>query len=113
MEYSEKIKRFMEVKNLNNRDLSNKLGKSEGLVSRWVNADKPSLEFLMSMTKVYPDFDLNYILKEKISYDQYDTDYKLVNDSSNEYELSTEELIEDIQVKLNILKEKVAQNSHK
>jgi len=113
MEYSEKIKHFMEIKGLNNRDLSNKLGKSEGLVSRWVNAEKPSLEFLLTMAKVFPDFDLNYILKEKIVYSDFEEAPLKVADEKLNYGLSITDIITDIESKLTLLKEKVAQNSHK
>lgn len=116
MGYTEKIKRFMEIKGLNNRDLSKKIQKPEALVSRWINSDKPSLEFLTKMLHTFPDFDLNYVLREKSSYSNEEQDY-IVSDNSEEYASKKDESIEDIivsiQDKLDELKEKVAQNSHK
>ena len=113
MEYSEKIKSFLKVKGLNNRDLSNKLGKAEALVSRWVNAEKPSLEFLLSMAKTFPDFDLNYILREQVIYSELDNIEKEAAEEVHYYGKSAVDLIDEIEAKLGVLKEKVAQNSHK
>lgn len=112
MDYTEKIKAFIKVKGLNNRDLSNKLGKAEALVSRWVNADKPSLEFLITMAKKFPDFDLNYILREKVSYPILDDIEMQVSEKPEKYKSSAVDIIEEIERKLDILKQKVAQNSH-
>lgn len=112
MEYSEKIKRFMDVKGLNQRDLANKLGKQEVLISRWVNAEKPSLEFMLSMSRVFPDFDLNYMLRDKPAYD-FSEDVNHAAEELSHYEKSPADIIEDIQQRLDVLKEKVAQNCHK
>lgn len=113
MEYSDKIKRFLEVQGLSNRDLANKIGKAEALTSRWINAEKPSLEFLLTMTKFFPDFDLNYILKEKVTYPYLDNIEYEAAEERDSYGQSATDIIEEIESKLTLLKKKVAQNSHK
>lgn len=113
MEYSEKVKKFLEVKGLNQMDLVHKTGKAKALISRWINAEKPSLEFLMTMAKTFPDFDLNYMLRDKPVYaTEEDLPAVYVTDTTVDYGKSPTEIIEDIERKLDILKQKVAQNSH-
>lgn len=113
MNYSQKIKEFMEVKGLSNRDLARKLEKDETRVSRWANADKPSLEFLMSIAKAFPDFDLNYIMREKVVYPELDNIEYEAAEERDSYGQSATDIIEEIESKLTLLKKKVAQNSHK
>ena len=112
MEYSEKIKKFMSVKGINNRDLSHKLNKSEAQISRWTKAKKPSIDFLLLMKNLYPDFDLNYILTELKPYEDLDYFANVAEEDVN-YSKSPTELIKEIEERLIVLKEKVAQNSHK
>lgn len=113
MEYSEKIKQFMKVKGLNNRDLANKLKRSDALVGRWINAEKPSMDFLLLMIDAFPDFDLNYTLKKKPTYNSYEDIPSMVANDREEYGKTAEDIITEIEGKLTLLKQKVAQNSHK
>lgn len=115
MTFAEKIKKFMEVKGLNNRELARKINKSESRVSTWSKADKPSLEFIMSIVKVYPDFDLNYFLKDQVqvTYPELEDVAVEAAEERGSYGQSASDIIEEIESKLSLLKKKVAQNSHK
>src|SRR5690554_1284097 len=113
MKYKEKIREFMEVRNLNKRDLANKLKKSESLISRWTNADKPSLEFITALSKVYPELDFNWLLKDASGYEKEKTISLAVFDTASDYGKSATDLIDEIEQKLSSLREKVAQNSHR
>lgn len=114
MTFAEKIKKFMEEKGLNNRELARKINKAESRVSIWSSAEKPSLEFVMSIVRVYPDFDLNYMLKDQaVSYPELDNIEKEAAEDKQLYGPSATDIIEEIESKLILLKKKVAQNSHK
>lgn len=107
MEYSEKIKQFMKVKGLNNRDLANKLQRSDALIGRWINAEKPSMDFLLLMIDAFPDFDLNYTLKKKPTYNSYEEIPAMVADNSEVYGKTAEDIIKDIEKSLDQLKSKL------
>lgn len=117
MTFKEKMKKIMDIKGLNNRDLSNKIGVNESLVSRWVNAENPSLTLINHLVQVFPDIDLNYLMKQEIPGKIYQPvlDENIMGEDSNSYkkEKSPQEIIEEIESNLNILKDKLAQNSHK
>lgn len=113
MTFSEKIKRYIDAKGLKNRELAKKIGKSETRVSSWVNAERPSIEFLLCMVKAFPDFDLNYMLKENVGYPLLDEIEKKAEEERTGYGKSAVDIIKDIEKNLKLLKEKVAQNSHK
>lgn len=113
MTFAEKIKKFMDLKGLNNRELSRKINKAESRVSTWSKADKPSLEFVMSIVKAYPDFDLNYYLKDQVAYPELEEVELEAAEERGSYGQSATDIIEEIESKLSILKKKVAQNSHK
>lgn len=107
MEYKEKVEEFLNIKNINKRDLATKLNKSESLISRWTNADKPSLEFLLSLAKAFPDLDLNWMLKEASPYKLSDLQTLQVFDTQSDYGKSAMDIITDIEGKLNVLKSKI------
>lgn len=115
MTFAEKIKKFMDSKGLDNRTLSKKINKAESRVSTWKKAEKPSLEFVMSIVKVYPDFDLNYYLKDQAeaNYPELEGIESEAAEERGSYGQTATDIIEEIESKLILLKEKVAQNSHK
>jgi|SRR5690606_2850708 len=110
MEFAEKVKVFLDIKGLNNRDLASKIGKSEALTSRWANAKKPSLEFLLSMAKVFPDFDLNYMLRNKPAYPSEDLEPVTMHDVQTDYGKSSMDIINEIEKKLAELKNNIKQS---
>jgi len=104
MNYSDKVKQFLKVKGLNQKDLANRFNKKEPLISRWVNS--PSLDFLQLMIQEFPDFDLNYVLKDKPAYTEEVT-LDLVADEEFSYGKNPKQLIEEIEERLALLKQKV------
>jgi hypothetical protein len=63
--YSDRIKFFINQKNLNNRELTKILGyKSEALVSRYVNSNDMSITFIVNLSNAFPDLDLNWLIKD-------------------------------------------------
>lgn len=104
MNYSDKVKQFLKVKGLNQKDLANRFDKKEPLISRWVN--NPSLDFLQLMIKEFPDFDLNYIMKESPAYSDELTVDSVAEEQSG-YGKNPKQLIEEIEERLALLKDKV------
>lgn len=116
MKFSEKIKHILEVKGMNNRDLSNKINVQESLVSRWSRSEKVSMTFINHLVQVFPDIDLNYLLKDEKCNKVYEPllDNNLIEDETEIYKKSKnpKEIIEEIEARLSILKQKLAQDCH-
>src|SRR5690606_9397618 len=113
MTFKEKVLHLMDIKGVNNRDLAIKFGVSEPLISKWINKDEPSLGFINHLVNIWPDIDLNYLMKNNQS-ENYLPIYNsnLIEEKKDGYGHSDLKLIEEIEERLIQLKQKVAQNSH-
>lgn len=117
MTFKEKIKQIMDIKGINNRDLANKIGVDESLISRWINKDEPSFGFINHLVKLYPDVDLNFLMKNEVEGKTYKPLFEenVVYDDHSGYKnlKSNHELVEEIEQRLAQLKKNLAQISHK
>jgi len=58
-----RIRKYLSINNMNKRDLANKIGVKESLLSRWLKDDKITASFLYKLVELWPDVDLNYLVK--------------------------------------------------
>lgn|SRR5690606_22336846 len=98
MEFNKKIKAFLESKGATAGEVGKKIGYSDSMMSRYVNAEKPNIEFIDRLVKLYPDADLNWLLKE-------DDSLKKVKESKTAYEKRSVELINKIDALVTELKD--------
>src|SRR5690606_15056787 len=79
----------------------------KGLLSRYLNGEKPSLEFIYKTIEIFPELDLNYMFKEELN-------ENLVNETPAPIYKKGENpaaLIEEIEENLKRLKKKMTQKS--
>ncbi len=62
MVFGNRLVEFFKNKRISNRILAKEIGFSESMVGRYMK--NPNLKFLIAVIKIYPDLDLNFILKE-------------------------------------------------
>lgn len=60
-----RLKEFFKNKGISNRHLAKETGFSESMVGRYLK--NPNLKFLEAICQIYPDMDLNFILKNEHS----------------------------------------------
>ena len=103
MGFSAKIKAYLKEKELNNRDLSKLMDDySEVMISNYLNSDKWNDNFVKRLLKVFPDLDLNALLKD-------DEEMQAVSDIKEEYKTKSLLIIEDLEAKLLELKNNLSQ----
>lgn len=59
----DRVKKYLDINGMNKRDLASKIEVKESLLSRWLNDDKITAAFLYKLLTIWPDIDLNYIVK--------------------------------------------------
>lgn len=102
MGFSAKIKAYLKEKDLNNRDLSKLMdGYSEVMISNYLNSDKWNDNFIKRLLKVFPDMDLNALLKD-------DEEMQIVSDIKEEYKTKNLLIVEDLEAKIKELKENLS-----
>lgn len=100
MTFKERIKKYFKDRGMTNRDVCLAMDNySEQLYSRQIAAPELSGALLVSLIKYFPDIDLNYLLKE----------VNMIAEDPEKYKLRGEEIIEEIEEKLNELKRIVSQ----
>jgi hypothetical protein len=112
MSFSKKLNEFFNNKGLTKkRDIAKAIETHEQVYGRWMKSDDISITFIERLTKNFPEIDLNYLLKNNNA----DENFNVLNEPSEIYLKSSEEdkLINEIEGKLNELKEILAQNRHK
>lgn len=60
-----KIRNILTLKGINKRDLAAKIKVQESLLSKWLSKDKITAAFLYKLIELWPDIDLNYLLKDE------------------------------------------------
>lgn len=100
MTFKERIKKYFKDRGMTNRDVCLAMNNySEQLYSRQIGETELNGALLVSLIKYFPDIDLNYLLK----------DSNMVEEEIGKYKLRGEEIIEEIEEKLNELKRIVSQ----
>ena len=100
MDFSEKIKKFKQDNNLNNREICRKMeGYSETLFSKQANSKKASPTLVITMGK-YFDIDYNYFLKTE--------NIHIAQEPSASYGSNNIEIIKEIETKLAELKKNIS-----
>ena len=67
MTFHEKLREFFNQRKITNKAISEEIGYSEVMVSRYLNKNKPNYEFLTAIARKYPEIDFNYLFKDHIS----------------------------------------------
>lgn len=115
MSFKKRIENFMQLKNINKNELAALINKTPQQLTRWTNAEKPSIEFLLAINEVYPDVDFNYLIKDRreVIY-EIDPQELLAEESSNPFLAKTDEqILDSIHLSVSELKRRVAQKRHK
>lgn len=116
MTFKEKIKHIMEIKGINNKDLALKIGVNDSLISKWINKGEASLGFINHLVKIYPDIDLNYLMKDETTNVVYKPLFEenIIEEERIHYPTAktNKQLVEEIEHNLSQLKKNLAQNSH-
>lgn len=105
MIYHEKLRRFFKSKKLKQKEVGEILGFSPAMIGRYLNGTAGiGSDFLLSLLKNFPELDLNDIFADERNTEVYE-----VNELRAIYEKTTIlNEIEDIEVKLQSIKEKLA-----
>lgn len=111
MSFSKKIKKHFKERGITQRKVGEIMNWSELSVSRAMKSDAVSITFLEKLIEYFPEIDLNYLLKDN----KEDLSISEMNEPSEQYGILSEEgkLINEIEEKLEKLKEILAQNRHK
>jgi transcriptional regulator with XRE-family HTH domain len=103
MEINERVDIFLRGTGLRQNQIAERLGYSSPYLTRIRRDEIPNLEFFVRLTKEFPNADLNELITGRIINPQ-------VNEPTLEYGVKTIALVEEIETKLSLLKEKL---SHK
>ncbi|WP_026755069.1 helix-turn-helix domain-containing protein [Sediminibacter sp. Hel_I_10] len=103
MKFGSRLKEILEEKNISQIDFSKGAELNSGLVSRVLNGEKPSSQFIYKTVEYLPEVDMNYLLKEDVQ--------GVLNESHSTYEktLDPMDLIVDIENKIKNLKRVLTQ----
>lgn len=104
MNFQEKLKLYLKSTGLSQKELGEKLGYSDTMMSRYLNSNKPNYEFLNALIEAFPKINLNYLFKDEI-----------INELAEESAVYTKNelgLVEEIDQRLRLLKEKLTQERH-
>lgn len=106
MGFSKKIQEYFDRRGLTNREVSKIMGGyNESMISKYINSDKLSSNFIELLVKHFPDIDFNYLLKED---DVLENQEK----SIEKYEHESFKIIEEIESKIEELKTNMARKCH-
>lgn len=65
MEYNEKMRMFFKSKGLSQKEVSDLVGTAPAMISRFLNGTSDfGPDFIISLVKVFPDIDLQYIFSK-------------------------------------------------
>jgi len=104
MEFGTRLKEILEEKNISQVAFAKATGQHQGLVSRVLNGEKPSSKFIFKTIDYFPNVDFNYLLgsEKTIAVEEKSSEYK-------KNRASAKEIINDIERKLNELKQVLPQ----
>lgn len=105
MEFGEKVKELLVKNNITQTKFAEDTDTHKGLLSRYLNGEKPSIDFVYKVISYFPEADLNYLFKniqeEDLVHEPSETPYKKSE--------KPEEIIREIEYKLKELKQIVTQ----
>jgi transcriptional regulator with XRE-family HTH domain len=94
MKYNEKLGSFFKSKKLSQKKVAEKLGFSGAMISRYISGVSVfPAAFLTALLKQFPDIDLHYIFMEEETHE-----VNAVEESTPNYELSNEDVVEELQL---------------
>lgn len=104
--FGQKLKQLIKEEHKTVSAFAKKIDMNYTQVSRYLNGDKPSVDFLEIVMREFPTLDLNWLLREDSR-----TDLKLLNETQVEYEspVNNEDLIMGMEKLLSQLKSNLAQ----
>lgn len=94
MNFNEKVQIFFDKKNLSQREVAKMMEYPEQLVSRHMNSDKLSITWIQRLLDVFPDIDMNFLLKDE----------NVLNEPGEEYNNRSVVIIDEIEEKIKELK---------
>ena len=98
MNFNEKVQEFFDKKDLSNREVAKMMDYPEQLVSRHMHSDKLSITWIQRLLDVFPDIDMNYLLKN----------VDVLNEPGEDYKKKSVVIIEEIEEKIKELKSLVS-----
>lgn len=102
--YNEKLARFFKAKGLKQKEVGLIMGFSEAMVGRYLNRTaKISPEFLMSLSRNFPEVDLNDLFATESE------DPNAIHEPNEKYQTTVLTDIGEIEVRLKMIKEKLSQ----
>lgn len=102
MEFGVRLKKILKQKKISQVAFSERINIHTGLLSRYLNGEKPSVEFIYKVLKELPDLDLYYLFGDVIK----ENDKSDIAIDLNE---DTTVLIEQMEKKLQKLRDLVAE----
>lgn len=103
--YNVKLARFFKAKGLKQKEVGLIMGFSEAMVGRYLNRTaKMSPEFLMSLSRNFPEVDLNDLFAAD------NGDPNAVNEPNEKYHTTVLSDIGEIEARLQIIKKKLSQS---
>ena len=106
MDFGPRFKEFLKENKITQAQFCEDNGLNKPLVSRYLNGEKPSADFIYTVINAYPELDLRYLfsLDDKLNYVNEESATYNTNDSLN--------IINDIEIKLKKLKGNVTSMTH-
>ncbi len=101
MRFHEKLTEFFEARKISNKEVAKRINYSEVMISRYLKSSKPNYELISALINEFPEIDLNYLFKEN--------DISKLEEESTIYSKNELILIDEIELRLHTLKEKLAQ----
>ncbi|MGJ8760350.1 MAG: helix-turn-helix domain-containing protein [Polaribacter sp.] len=100
MDYYKKISNFFDRKGLTQIEIGEKLGYSQVMVGRYLKSNAPNFQFIKAVSKAFPEIDWNYMFKEETGFTK-----NIATEPDDYYEKTPSMLLEEIDVRLKVLKD--------
>jgi transcriptional regulator with XRE-family HTH domain len=98
MDYYKKMTVFFDRKGLTQEEIGEKIGYSQVMVGRYLKSSAPNFQFIIAVSKAFPEIDWNYMFKNNNSVSE------LINKPQEAYVNLPKLLLEEIDVRLQQLK---------
>jgi transcriptional regulator with XRE-family HTH domain len=98
MSYYEKLTEFFNRTGLTQVEIGDKIGYSQVMVGRYLKSNAPNFQFITAVSKGFPEIDWNYMFKGNVKPDN------ALNEEGGKYEKTPQILINEIDVRLKMLK---------
>lgn len=101
MEFNKMFPRWLKARGLKSKDVGEKMKKSPQVMSKYVNAEKPNIDFVEDLVQAYPDVDLNELLKNEAV-------INMLNEEREKYKSQALEALEEFESKIQLIKESLS-----